>query len=331
MPNEKNSSSLHLKIEAGARPKMLEASKRALVRMIGADAQDLLHRISTNDFSNLRPGEVQPTVLTSDKGRIIEVLAVVKRDEAELLLLGHSNDGVALKGWLEKFIIMEDVRVEEVGPVYSHYMFFEAEDFVKQIGMDESQHRKVQTDMSFFGLGGGSNDLWIFETWSKRTLIHLLLEKQGRELGSGPVPEESYFPSSEADYDKFRVQCGIPESPRELSSRYNPLEAGLTSLISFTKGCYVGQEVIARLDTYGKVQRKLVRVKTEDSPDLLPTTIYTESEGIGEITTCVQDEKTGAFAGLAYVRISFLQTPSDSWIRRGEKRIPLQILRIDSN
>ena len=59
-------------------------------------------------------------------------------------------------------------------------------------------------------------------------------------------------------YEALRVGLGAPSYDRELSEAYNPLETGLWGSISFTKGCYIGQEVIARLDTYQKVQKHLV-------------------------------------------------------------------------
>ena len=67
-----------------------------------------------------------------------------------------------------------------------------------------------------------------------------------------------------AAYDAFRISRGIPAFGAEISNAFNPYEAGLAHAISFTKGCYIGQEVIARLDTYEKVQRELVGLMFEE-------------------------------------------------------------------
>ena len=58
--------------------------------------------------------------------------------------------------------------------------------------------------------------------------------------------------------EALRVENGLPRWGHELGDAYNPLEAGLTGSVSWTKGCYIGQEVVARLWTYHKVQRYLV-------------------------------------------------------------------------
>ena len=65
--------------------------------------------------------------------------------------------------------------------------------------------------------------------------------------------------------DAVRVSFGIPEYGPELGEPFNPLEAGLIGSVDFTKGCYIGQEVVARLDSYKKVQKYLVSLRFVDS------------------------------------------------------------------
>mgnify|MGYP001809463666 FL=1 len=62
----------------------------------------------------------------------------------------------------------------------------------------------------------------------------------------------------ESEFNSFRIKNMIPICGREVNNLYNPLEIGISHMIDFDKGCYIGQEVIARLDTYDKVQRKLM-------------------------------------------------------------------------
>ena len=78
----------------------------------------------------------------------------------------------------------------------------------------------------------------------------------GRERGAVPI--------GHCALEHARIEAAFRRPGAELNDRVNPLEAGLEEFVSFTKGCYVGQEVIARLDTYDKVQRRLVRL---DAPD----------------------------------------------------------------
>ncbi|MBI4417337.1 MAG: hypothetical protein HY563_01080, partial [Ignavibacteriales bacterium] len=84
---------------------------RSLLYVRGAEGEDLLQRISTNDLKALASGPVR-TVLTNEKGRIVDVVTVVRLDGQTLLLAGISRDFHIPMSWINRFIIMEDVVVE---------------------------------------------------------------------------------------------------------------------------------------------------------------------------------------------------------------------------
>ncbi len=71
----------------------------------------------------------------------------------------------------------------------------------------------------------------------------------------------------EKAYEVYRIEQGIPVAPNELNDNYNPHESKLLNAVSFRKGCYIGQEVIARLETYEKVQKYLVGVEFDEAID----------------------------------------------------------------
>src|SRR5512133_1264251 len=86
---------------------------RAVLRGEGVDRLDLLHRLSTNQLRDLAPGSVADTVLTSDKGRILEVLKVVVSEDHLLLILSGSN-ALAVRAWLDRYTIMDDFRTDDL-------------------------------------------------------------------------------------------------------------------------------------------------------------------------------------------------------------------------
>jgi folate-binding protein YgfZ len=97
---------------------------------------------------------------------------------------------------------------------------------------------------------------------------------------------------------------GIPREGCELIDSFNPYETNLRHAISFTKGCYIGQEVIARLDTYQKVQRRLVGLSFEQKPlkGDTPLPMSMDSEEIGVLTSASQYPLGGRFVGLGVVK-----------------------------
>ena len=108
-------------------------------------------------------------------------------------------------------------------------------------------------------------------------------------------------------------QTGAPIIGRELTEDVNPLEAQMRHLIYFDKGCYVGQEVIARLDTYDKVQRKLVAFREVGDPDdrtkIEAGDRIVATEGgrhLGWVSSTAVDPATDEAFGLAYVRSRYV-------------------------
>lgn len=116
-------------------------------------------------------------------------------------------------------------------------------------------------------------------------------------------------------FESWRIRQGIPMSKKELSPEYNPLELNLWDWISFQKGCYIGQEVIARLDTYQKVQRALCLVSFSDAVSAGDIVVDSDQNQIGKVTSSHDG------IGLAVLRSAFahqyttLRTAGNSGIR----------------
>ena len=104
-------------------------------------------------------------------------------------------------------------------------------------------------------------------------------------------------------FETARVQYAVPFLGREMGEAYNPLEVGLIGSIDFAKGCYIGQEVIARLDTYQKVQKRLVSLRF--SPEAAPSVgvdLRDDGKPVGTVTSAVRVPTTEETIGLGYVR-----------------------------
>jgi folate-binding protein YgfZ len=106
----------------------------------------------------------------------------------------------------------------------------------------------------------------------------------------------------DTSFTRDRVMAGVPWFPNEICDRRHPLEARLRSLISFTKGCYIGQEVIARLDAYRKVQMVLTRFEGALDPGAsVPLPLQTNEGAEAGLITSI------AFAPLNICALGFLR------------------------
>jgi folate-binding protein YgfZ len=104
-----------------------------------------------------------------------------------------------------------------------------------------------------------------------------------------------------------RIQHAVPLYGQEMGDAYNPLEAGLIGSIDFHKGCYIGQEVIARLDTYQKVQKRLVRLRFSPEAPVSPgAALEDNGHEVGKVTSVSSIPTTGELIGLGYVRTASL-------------------------
>jgi folate-binding protein YgfZ len=127
----------------------------------------------------------------------------------------------------------------------------------------------------------------------------LIVPKEGAKAIWRQLTEAGAIPMNDRAWEQLRIQQGRPLPDRELTEDYNPLETGLWQAISFDKGCYIGQETIARLNTYKGVKQRLWGIRL--SAWVEPGTPVTVGENkIGTLTSCT-DTESGPF-GLAYIR-----------------------------
>jgi folate-binding protein YgfZ len=228
--------------------------------MSGAESVDFLQRISTNDFENFSEGKIQKTLFVTDKGRILDMLWAHHSGDHILLIVSKGMVKEVLS-FLNKYIIMEDIVLEDLSTACSVFFHFD------QISSP------IQTD--FFG----------------RSVSVEILYNNGTTIEQG------------IHFDRWRIDHGIPLTKKELVQEYNPLELNLWDWISFTKGCYIGQEVIARLDTYKKIQRSLCRISSPQK--IFEQEILRDENGAeaGKITSVAHTE-TGSI-GLAVLRVKY--------------------------
>ncbi len=278
-----------------------DVSDRGLLRMAGEDALDLLHRLSTQDLLALQPGEGAATVLTTSKGRILDVLVVQRRADSLRLHVSPGNQPRVLE-WLDTYTILEDSEASDATDEHGQLLVFgpAAGEVVGAAsdpaigGLDLFHHREarlgttqVTVTKAEVPAGGGFHVAApVGEVASARQALI--------EAGAIPVDGDTF--------EVLRVEAGLPAFGSELDERWNPHEAGLERHISYTKGCYIGQEVIARLDAYDKVQRELRGLRALDGGvPSVGSKLLMEGKEAGAVTSSTDSPNFGPIA-LAYVR-----------------------------
>jgi aminomethyltransferase len=281
-----------------------EQRTRDRIDITGRDRMDLLDRISTNSFKDKRHGDHQRTALLEANGRLIDLLDVFVFED-RLILSASAGSSETVKGWLDRHIFFQDdasVELEKawdktivvLGPHASKFLSGQIEDFTR-----------IEKGSFLY-----KQDVFVLPlTWAKTSgyRLHLDRERAARIISSAqqPISQADAFAALEA----HRIQAGIPRMGNEIVPGIIPLEAGLRDVISFSKGCYIGQEIIARLDSRGELASKLVGLRLAE-PAEPGAEVKQAGKQVGELTSCAHSPAHG-WIGLAYVKTRRLDPNKD--------------------
>jgi folate-binding protein YgfZ len=273
---------------------ILERPKPAIFHVTGPDSIDLLNRMSTNDLSDLAVGPPVTTVFTNAHARIIDVATVIPAGGALLLLCWHDTH-THLKDWLSGYIFFQDdVRLMESSHEWNLFDF---------IGPDATGMLELLTGIKIESENGShapENGLAWSDQFGVLPRVRLLCHGELADQVKSPPPEHPRPVSRKEIAEILRIEAGVPALGTEITEDSIPLEVGLWNHVSFSKGCYIGQEIIARMESRGKLAWRLFGIRSggEVAPG---TVIYAGDRSIGRITSSAHSPRFG-WIGLASVK-----------------------------
>jgi tRNA-modifying protein YgfZ len=289
-----------------------DISHYGILELKGTDVLDFLHRISTNSLKNLPKEHIARTILTTEKGRIIDI-PLIMNFESQQLCICSSYFKQKVTGWLNKYVIADDVSVVDTGDKYVLLELLgpQADSFAVIAGgttvnnLEVNRFKVIHSDGMLFFLvkfkdkNNRSRYWFISDHDNAKLIVNYLLKNRGL-FDFNLIGDEAY--------KIYRIEQGLPAVPGEISDEYNPHEAGLMDLVDTKKGCYIGHEVIARLDTYDKVQRTLMGIKFPDEQMPSSSDLVDEAGAeAGKITSVVYSPRCKSVIGLAYLRRAFAE------------------------
>ena len=259
-----------------------DSSPLGRLRLTGATRVDFLHRMSTNDMNSLKPGQGAATVLTTPNARIIDRVIVYLR-EADLLMLTSRGAQTTVAAWLKKYIFFnDDVQVRDASGelgMMSVYGAQAAEVASKIAGSDAAGLRlhawQPISDQCLIAradpIAGGGFHLLAASLAELPSLWQAAID-----AGAAPIGEQAL--------EVLRIESGRPRFAHELSEAYIPLEVGLWADVSFSKGCYIGQEIIARMESRNRLAKQMVGLRSS-APIGLDSEMYVDGTTVGKVTS----------------------------------------------
>jgi tRNA-modifying protein YgfZ len=295
-----------------------------LIRITGPDCIEFIQRQSTQDARQLERGRGLLSVLTSPTARIFDVLYLLKDSLAEksILLVTLAGRSAQTFPYLQSRIFFNDkVALQDLSHEVSQLDLFgpQSDQVLKALHLAAPQDEDGWEESAY-----SEESIRILKMNQSISLGYRLLVPSSRAADLSQAL--SGLGAIQADpevYQIFRVERGLPAAQTEFVEEFTPLEVGLHGAISHQKGCYTGQEVIARQVNYDKITRHLVGLKMDTlSPE--GASISAEGRPVGRITSSAVSPSLGPLA-LAVVRRPYHEVGSHVSVDDSGQEIPAQV------
>ncbi len=277
--------------------------------MTGEDALTFLQGQFTQELRSSVKAPVAYGLWLNQKGKVLADSFVLREAEHSLWVMSFTVGAAVLRERLERYIIADDVVIDDQTTLWAGLAVGGVDAgawLAEKAGVELPElGRFLRTTDGFIfrgRRGAGENWEWIYPRTTALT--------DGLTSISTEVIE------------RLRITAGIPAVPTDIGPGDLPNEGGLeVDAISYTKGCYLGQEVMARLKSIGQVRRWLVRVKATGAPlPVVPCALLQGETLMGELRSAVADG-AGGFIGLAMVTVLQLDRSAALAVESGGPRV----------
>jgi tRNA-modifying protein YgfZ len=297
---------------------LLDRSDRVRLEVSGLDRAKFLHNLTTNDVKRLAVGSGVEAFVTSPQGKTLAHVTILA-EEDRLLLRADAPLFENTLAHLRKYGLFDDVSIEDI--TKSTFELHLAGSTA--LALAESQ----------WGLLPPLGELKHVSTNSSLRLIRETILSEPGVTVIGPVGEAAKImtdltargavpidtPSAEA----LRIEAGTPLFGRDITPENLPQEVGRDSVaISFVKGCYLGQETVARIDALGHVNKIWRGLRLKDGAQGVPpdgAPLEVDGQTVGRVTSAAYSPGVNAPVARAYVRTTLAAEGTVVWVKVGDR------------
>jgi len=284
---------------------LLDRSHEGRLILEGKDRYELIQRISTNDVLNMKDGTGRGTIFTNSNARILFRLEIYADGEKALGLVGPGQGQFVTQNLQRQIFFRDEVKLNHITPTTHQFA-------IHGINSNKIMQHFINdaTDTPPFTLHRIVIANHMAQVLKRTSLVggHWTIICQQEDavdvynalLEIGQV--DGLIPAGSLTYNTLRIRSG-QLAGRELSQDYIPLEIGLWNEIDFHKGCYTGQEIIARMDSREKLAKTIVSLSLKDAVQA-PSTITSDGVKIGTLTSAVQ-APDGQIFGIGVIKSDY--------------------------
>ena len=315
---------------------LFDLSFRSRICLLGADRKRFLHGQVTNNVKDLREGQGCYAALLNAKGKMLSDLFIYNLAQ-EILLDFEPGLGSKVAQRLEAYIIADDVQVADVAPHYG-LLSLQGPKAAEILAAAQLGFPMPEQPRSF--TGGTHAD------WGE---VYVMNNARGAVAGFDLFVPSSALNNSAAYLEQLvlasggcicgwqslewvRIEAGLPRFGVDMDETNLPPEAGIEArAISYSKGCYIGQEIISRIRTYGQVAKTLRGLRLTDDLQQLPSRgakLFFDGKEVGHITSAIRSPGCQANIALGYVRREHNAAETELLLDTPEGKSPARIVSL---
>ncbi len=269
---------------------LLDRHHEGRISLGGKDRFDLPNRMSTNHLLEIPANEARPTLFTNANGRIIDRAVAANWRNDSLLMMSGPGRGAALTNYIQRNVFFgDDVQVKNLeSETHQFNLHGPAVDAIMAAFLPDASDFPVFKGKS---VKIGDEDVYALrlKPYAKSHWV-LISSKSGAasvwEAVTNAGANRGLRASGGVVFNALRIRSGVPGTGRELSDNYIPLELGLWDEVSFNKGCYTGQEIIARMESRGRLAKTLVGLTLSEMANA-PADLFADGKRAGTLTSSV--------------------------------------------
>ena len=283
------------------------SAARGRIRVSGAEATMFLNGLMTNDMKALAANSWMPSVFPTVQGRLIGVVRVIRGTEPSFLIDTETPSHDAVVKTISRFTMAGDFKVSDVTAETALIT-------VQGQLASEVIEKVFETSASEIPANGVSEVHWqslpvtiIRATHTGENGFDVLLDSSRKAEILQAFETAGAQPIGDDTFDVLRVEAGIARFGLDIDETNVVPETNLDDAVSFTKGCYVGQEIIVRIKHRGHPAKRLTGLRFETDAQMEPGAVVrsTENQEIGRVTSAVVSPRMGSI-GLGFVRYEHL-------------------------
>lgn len=278
--------------------------KRGLIEVSGKEAIQFLNGLITNDVAKLETFCWMSAAFPNVQGRLLAKVRVLRFDESFIFETEEATHEKVFQN-LFRFTFAGDFKVEDVSDKFSYFS-------VRGENLSEFGY-KVPTDDGIIGLFFGEEFGFSISAFRESGFdVFVPIESADEFLGK--LKNQNAVEISNELYEVLRIENGVPLYDVDMDETTVVLETGIDEAVSFTKGCYIGQEIIARIHFRGHVAKQLTGLIFEsENANVNPGDEIKslEDKNAGKITSVTFSPKLNKTIALAFVRYDFLAENTD--------------------